>query len=278
MQTDHYPGVRGTQIFYRHLAADAPKAGLIIVHGYAEHSGRYAHVMERFAGAGWSCWAQDHRGHGKSARVMGLIESFEDVVEDLRMLHRRVREALPKKAPIFVWGHSGGGLATLRWLQRSQKDVQGAILTGASALVPSYVHPVVIALSHVLGRLTPKLPVQPFWNPDNLCRDKDIVAAAAADPLMYKGKVRARTGSELIKAMRKAAYHMPNVTIPLLVLHGEEDKLVDMEASEYIAAHASSHDLTFERIPGAKHELHNDPPAERAALFDRIEAWMNDRM
>ena len=105
----------GTRLLWRRLRPeDDARATLLFVHGLAEHSGRYLHVLENFAGAGYDCWAFDYRCHGESPGLRVHVDRFDEFVDDVAAAHRMVRDAVPNR-PLILVGHSQGGLLVLRY-------------------------------------------------------------------------------------------------------------------------------------------------------------------
>lgn len=263
----------GRPIFRRSLAPDRPRAIVLVVHGLSEHSGRYKHVMEHLAARGFACFAQDHRGHGRSARTLGDLESLDAVVGDLAVLHRDALAAFPG-LPVFLLGHSMGGLISTLYAQRTD-GLRGAVLNAAAMDVPDDVPVVVQKAARVLGKLTPRLGVQPFYKPHELTHDPAVVEAVERDPLFYKGRLRARTGAELLAGIRSAVRGLAQLEAPILVTHGSEDRTVPLRASEALFGGAASADKTFRLFEGMFHEVHNEPGRDEVLAV--WSGWLEDR-
>ncbi len=261
-------------IFYRRAMPATPRGVLLLSHGLHEHSGRHLHVMRTFAERGLVVYAEDHRGHGRTARTLGDLESIDAILADLGTLHRLALVAHPG-LPVFLLGHSMGGLLAVLYAERTD-GLAGAIINGAAIDVPDDIPPSVVRAATILGRLLPRLPVQPFYDPEALCDDPDILAATEADPLFYKGRIRARTGREMLKGIRTAVRDLAHIDLPLLVTHGSADRTVPLRTSELLHGAASSADKTLHIFDGMLHEVHN--MRARDEVFRVWGAWLEDRL
>lgn len=261
-------------VFYRSIVPAEPRAILILNHGVSEHSGRYAHVMRFFAERGIAVFAEDHRGHGRTARTLGDVESFDAILGDLAVLHRNALQRLPG-LPVFLLGHSMGGLLSVLYAERTP-GLTGAIFNAAALDVPDDVSPVLLAAVRVLAKLTPRLGVEPFYDPSSLTDDPAVIAAIEADPLFYKGKMRARTGNELVQGIRHAVASLANLRLPMLVTHGTADTTVPPRASEVLFGAATSHDKQLHFFDGMKHEVHNH--LARQEVLEYWWKWLETRL
>ena len=138
-------GIRGNDIYYQGWRPDgACRAVLVIVHGLAEHGGRYANLVERLVPRGYAAYALDHPGHGRSGGPRAYIGRFHEFTDGVALFVDRVRELEPDR-PLFLVGHSMGGLIGALYLIRHQGVCTGAILSGPSVKKPDNVSPVTIA-------------------------------------------------------------------------------------------------------------------------------------
>lgn len=266
----------GARLHYRSLSPAAePKGGVLISHGYAEHGGRYEGLMQALAAAGYASIAPDHRGHGMTASVLGLVDSFDALVADLSHYRERLAITHPGR-PIFMIGHSMGGMATLLHIIRHAPQLEGAVLIAPAIEVPDDIPGFMITVSKVLSRLTPKLAVQPFFDPTALSTLPEVQQAVITDPLFYRGKIRARTGAELYAAMVDVNATMGRVEVPLRLLHGEEDSLVKPRVSETVMSGVRSSEKSRRVFPKARHEILHEA-CEQEVLADIIE-WLDGRV
>jgi alpha-beta hydrolase superfamily lysophospholipase len=257
--------------YWHGWTVDVPVGVVVLVHGLHEHGGRYGHVAERLTASGYAVYAVDHPGHGRSPGVRGNIGSMAATVDGVDQLARLAGERHPG-APVFVYGHSLGGLIALQYLTgRPDARIRGAVIS-APALDTSAAAGVQRLVAPVLSRLLPNLGVLTL-DADTISRDPAVVAAYRADPLNHTGKVRARTGTEMMLAAAAMPERLRSLRMPLFVLHGGADRLMPPAASELVPAHAASTDVTRKVYDGLYHEPHNEPEQER--VLDDVVTWLD---
>jgi len=263
----------GRSVFYRCLAPSAAKAGILLVHGMGEHSGRYGWVMSRLAEAGFAVYAADYYGHGRSVPPGGVLADLRSVgkaLEDLRCVHET---ALQKHQglPWFLLGHSLGGTLSILYALQHPAELRGLVLSAAAVSLPAYVSPLLLKISAVLARLLPRLPIQSF-DYLTLSRRPEVIEALLQDPLYYKGKVRARTGYQLLRAFSEAGRRLGELRLPVLCLQGGADTQVDRGDAQRVYDGASSADKSVRIFPGLYHEILNEP--EREQVLEVILDWL----
>ncbi|HKF33162.1 MAG TPA: lysophospholipase [Jatrophihabitantaceae bacterium] len=248
----------------------APVRGVVVlVHGVHEHGGRYAHVGARLAAAGYPVYAVDHPGHGRSPGTRGNIGSMEETVAGVDAVARLAAERHPG-VPVFVYGHSLGGLIALQYITGTPIELRGAVLS-APAVDVNAGNPMQRAASGLLSRFTPNLGVMRI-DPATISRDPDVVRDYRTDPLNHVGKLRARTGAEILRTTLAMQPRLEALRLPLLLIHGSADKLVSPSTTEFVAAHAGTADLTVKVYDRGYHESHNEP--NKDAVLDDIVAWL----
>jgi len=270
-----FKGLRNLNLYYQcWLPSNEFKAILLIVHGLAEHSGRYTNLVNYFVPRGYAVYGFDQRGHGKSDGLRGYVDKFSNFVNDLNtflsIVHSRQHDAR-----IFMVGHSIGGTIAAAYAIFHQDDFDGLILSGATLKVGAGVSAGLIIAARVLSLLLPKAGLYVI-DATAVSRDKGVVSAYVSDPLVYRGKIRARLGIELIKAMETLQRQMPKIYLPILVLHGTADQLSDPEGSKILYARVSSRDKTLKLYEGFYHEIFNEPECEQ--VFADVEAWLATRV
>lgn len=270
-ETFNFTGLESLNIFCQSWHPEgAPCAVLLIVHGYAEHSGRYRHVAEHFAELGYVVYTLDHRGHGQSNGVRADVVRFEDYLADLKTFLGIVKEREPGRQ-VFLIGHSMGGAIATLFAARCGTDFDGLITSGAGVKVEGGVSPLLIRLSRIVAALAPRLPTVPL-DAEAVSRDLEVVARYRSDPLNYLGKVRARMGVQMLRAAELIATELPDTILPILILHGTADRLADPAGSQMIYDRVSSTDKTLRLYDGLYHELFNEPERERV-LAD-VATWL----
>lgn len=264
-------GHLSTGQYWQGWAPDEVTGVVILVHGLHEHGGRYAHVAQRLARSGYATYAADHLGHGRSPGTRGSIGSMAATVAGVDEVAALAVAEHPG-VPLFVYGHSMGGLVAAQYLTGTPSvPVRGAVLS-AAAVDLSSANALQQKVAPVLGRLLPDLGVLTL-DADAVSRDPAVVAAYRADPLNRMGKVRARTGAEMITAVAAMPERLRRLTMPVLVIHGGADRLVPPAASDFVATTVSSADVTHTVYDGLFHEPHNEPEQER--VLDDVVGWLD---
>jgi acylglycerol lipase len=258
------------------LPESKPKAVAVVVHGYGEHMGRYRHVVEALLERDYAVYGLDHRGHGQSEGVRAHVEHFDYFVDDLRLLVRQAQQSQPD-LPLVMIGHSMGGLIAARYALRYQSDLAALVLSGA-ALLPGAVNPLLVKLSGLIARIAPRLPVAPppVEGLTILSRDPAIIEAFTSDALCYKGKMRARIGYEILQAMGNTLSRARELQVPVLIMHGADDKYTNPQGSVQLHDGASSPDKTLKLWPDCRHEIFNE--LEKTIIIAYMLDWLDARV
>jgi alpha-beta hydrolase superfamily lysophospholipase len=274
-QQDHFQGVRDARIYYRSWLPNAePKAVLLIVHGLAEHGGRYAHVATHMVSRGHAVYAPDMVGHGRSEGARAFVRHFSDLVDTVATCLGFVREAQPGK-PVYLLGHSlGATIGACCFLDRGT-GLAGGVLSGVSVQMPDNVTPTTLLLAKALSALAPKTPVQGI-DAQGISRDPAVVQAYVSDPLVYTGRICARTGIELLKAQRRILAEASRIKLPVLMVHGSEDRISPLAGARPFYDAIASADKTLKVYEGLYHEVYNEP--EREQVLEDVTAWLETRL
>lgn len=266
----------GTELFWRGWLPAAPAAALLFVHGLAEHSGRYEATARHFAGSGLACYALDLRGHGLSGGRRVHVRRFEDYLEDVRCAAAFVR-GRTAGLPLFLVGHSMGGLTTLLYVLRRPEDVAGAVVSSPLlAPHPSAEPPALIkAAARVLSKVVPGLLMATKLDATALSRDKGVVDAYLKDPLVTC-KASPRWYTATVAAGAQALAFAPTLAVPLLLMQSGGDRLVDPEATRRWAEAAPRDRVDFVEWEGLYHEMFNEPERER--VYARVREWLETRL
>lgn len=233
-----------------------------IVHGYAEHGGRYAHVARALNEIGSVVYADDHLGHGRSEGERALIADFEHVVDDLETLAGIASTENPG-LPHFLVGHSMGGLLSARLAQRTPERFAGVAFCGAVIGDWDWAR-------EVLEQ--PELPYIPF-DALALSRDPNVGAAYADDPLVYHGQYKRPLLEAEAVALDHFAEEIDRLTMPVLFLHGTEDPFVPFQRSLQAVKDMPSEELTIHIYEGARHEVLNE--TNRDEVIGNLADWLS---
>ena len=249
----------------------APARGVVLLaHGYAEHLGRYEHVAAHLTAQGFAVYAVDHWGHGRSDGVPGFVTQFSVFTDGIELLLTKIEAAHPD-LPRFFIGHSMGGLIGAAHLLSHQSHYHGAILSGPAIMPADAPSKLMLLISRFLSRFFPKVGVLKL-DANGISRDPAVVADYLGDPLVYKGKIGARLAAELFDTMADVRTRSAAITLPLLIVHGDQDSLAAPAGSHYLIDHVSSVDKTLSLYPGLFHEVFNEP--EQTHVLGEVSGWI----
>jgi acylglycerol lipase len=272
---DTFRAADGTRLFERRWQpAEPARAVVVVVHGLAEHGGRYTRVAQHLVRAGYAVLAPDLRGHGRSEGPRARVRSFDQFLDDLELSLGRAREWMPGRQ-LFLLGHSMGGTTLTLLMLTRQPEVAGLILTGAVLTPGKDVSPATLMLAKLLGRLVPTVPLQRV-NSAAVSRDPAVVAAYDADPLNWHGGTQAGMAGAFLDAIERSVARLEALNVPLLILHGGADALSDAAGSRALHARARSTDKTLRVYDGLYHEILNEP--EQNQVLADITAWLDARV
>ncbi len=260
-------GTRGT-ISVREWPNERARYVALVVHGYGEHSGRYTQVAGVLVRHGAAVFAPDHQGHGRSAGERVVIEDFEDVVADVHTVAEAARAAHPG-LPVVVIGHSMGGLIAARYAQRYGDELAALVLSGP--VIGAWETPGRLLAHHEVHGEIPDIPI----NPAALSRDPAVGAAYAADPLVWHGPMKRPTLEAFVRTLDTVAEGGDVGRLPLLWLHGDDDRLVPLPGSRVGIEQLSGGELTEHVYPGARHEVFHETNkdgvfADLTRFLDRV--------
>ena len=275
----------GTRLFERTWRPEtAPTAAVLIIHGYAEHSGRYDWTARQLVTRGYAVFAFDLRGHGRSDGDRVFIRSMNEYLDDVEAALRRVaaetarvRDQAPG-LPVFLLGHSmGGGVLALYAGDRvprgdERAHVRGLIFSGAVLPAKGATGGILPRIMLLLARLFPKLRLRALAAAD-VSRDPAVVADYDSDPLNYRGKMPLGLIGAMIRGGRFVEKRMHDLNLPLLILHGSADQLVTTEGSQRLYDTAAALDKTLKIYEGLYHEILNEP--EKDLVIEDVGNWLD---
>jgi alpha-beta hydrolase superfamily lysophospholipase len=242
------------------------------VHGLAEHSGRYLHVLDHFANAGFDCWALDYRGHGQSPGLRVHVRTFDEFLTDLAAVRRLVTEVQPEK-PFFLVGHSQGGLIVLREALAHPQGLEGIVVSSPFlGMHPDAAPPAVLHMvANIVSTFAPTLMFSKVAEPSALSRDPLVPQAYIDDPLVST-TVSARWFTSVLAAHADTHAKASMLSVPALIMQSGNDLLTDPAATRSWVSDAPSDLVDYVEWEGLYHEMFNEP--EKEDVFERVEAWL----
>ena len=266
-------GAGGLKIFVRSWRPEkSSRAVIVLSHGFNSHSGYYLWAAEQLLASGLSVYALDYRGRGKSDGERYYVEKFSEYQGDL---DQTVKLARSREAglPVFVLGHSAGGVIACNYVLDNQKDIAGLICESFAYRVPA--PDFALAVLKGVSHLAPHAHVVRLKNED-FSRNPDVVAAMNADPLIAHETQPTRTMAELARADERLGREFGLITLPVLILHGTGDKVTKPSGSQQFFDEAGSSDKTLKLYDGHYHDLLNDVGKEQ--VMADIRRWISDRL
>ncbi len=246
------------------------RAAVLLVHGLGEHSSRYHHVAEHLTARGFAVYTLDHYGHGKSDGRQGYVERFSVYLDGVGALLAKARDEHPE-LPLFLVGHSMGGLIAATFLLENQDAFRACVLSGPALKTDQAPPALLLALNRLLSKLIPTLPMIQL-DATAVSRDPAVVEAYVSDPLIHHGKLSARLIAEFSATMDNTLPRASEIRIPVLVMHGEKDSLTAPSGSQEFFENASCDDKTLKIYPGLFHEIFNEP--EKETVLADMSAWL----
>ncbi|MGV0643858.1 lysophospholipase [Mycolicibacterium sp. XJ2546] len=270
-----FDGVRDVRIVYDVWTPDREPRGVVLIcHGYAEHARRYDHVAQRFGEAGLLTYALDLRGHGRSGGKRVYLRNIGEYTADFGTLVGIAAREHPDLNRV-VLGHSMGGGVVFAYGTEHRDEYTAMVLSGPAVYAQDAVSSAMIAVAKIVGAVLPGLPVEQLET-EAVSRDPEVVAAYLADPLVHHGKLPAGIAKALLKVGETMPQRAAKLTAPLLIVHGEHDKLIPVEGSRRLLECVASTDAHLKVYPELYHEVFNEP--ERALVLDDVTAWIEAKL
>jgi lysophospholipase len=263
----------GLRLFWHTVTPEPAVAHVAVLHGYAEHLGRYSELTHALASAGYAVHLLDMRGHGQSGGKRAHCDSFDEYLKDLDVFLGCV-EKVANGAPIFLLGHSHGSLIAARYLLDKPAAVRAAILMSPYFRLKLTVSPLKIWAGKLVGKVVPSLPMRNDLKAEQLTRDVAIQNATKADPL-YQRIATPRWFAESTAAQETVLRRATEFVTPFILLFGGKDPIADPAAGREFYEAATSKDKQMKLYDGLLHELAHEP--ERDLVFRDIVAWLDER-
>ena len=267
----------GITFFVRGWEPDTdPKALIALVHGLGEHTGRYLHVGKAMTDAGFAMAGFDLRGHGKTGGARGHSSSLDTYMQDIRQFFRLMTQRYPN-IPHFLYGHSLGGLLSLSYAIQYGEALKGVIVTGAALRSSLQEQKTKIAIAKLIGSFLPAMTIQSGLDPTTISRDQKVVDAYVSDKLVHYS-TSFGFGKAALSAIDLCFARAGEFAIPLLMMHGTDDRLTYPSGSEDFArlVGEAGNDVTLKLWDGLYHELHNEP--EKTEVFTFMTEWLDKQL
>ena len=269
----HLDSQYGGKRFWQSWPAPEPLAALVVIHGIGEHGGRYARLAGYLGAHGISVFALDHRGHGRSEGKRGAIKDADHLEGDIdHFINQIVR---PLGLPIYLYGQNLGGSLALAHAIRHPGRVDGLILS-APFVYTTFLPQEMAIVMEGLSTFMPSVPGYRL-SPQLLSSDAKEVNAFRKDPLNIRDALPVKSVSEILGIMAQIREHIGELTLPLLVLHGEDDPLVTIESSQKLISACDCPDKLLLTYPGLFHDLLSAKSGDRRIVTQDILDWLSRR-
>jgi len=245
---------------------------VVIVHGVGEHLNRYHWLTETLTQHGYDCVLYDQRGHGRSAGSRIYVSNFTDFVDDLVQVHELATKR-QNGTSLYVFGHSMGSIVVLLEVLRHPEHWDGVIVAGCPLIPLARLPPWLEPIGRLAAVLAPKARIRTGIKASDISHDPKVVQEYTQDVLVEQ-KITLQWGTKFLDALDEVNHHAAEITKPILLLHGEADRIADVKGSEQLFCKLSASDKTLKTYPGLFHELHNEPERDRLTVFIDILNWL----
>lgn len=268
-----YQTSTGAKRHFHFFMADPEKASVLLIHGLGEHVLRYEDVAEGFTSEGFSLLGFDLPGHGRSAGKRGHIRHFGEFISEVK----EFRQFLETRDlhPIFVMGHSLGGLIAFHYGLTNPSGVKGIVLSSPGLKVRMKVPSWKIALGKGFSSLFPGFTQDSDLPPESISTQPEEVEKYRNDPLVHS-KITARFFVEMTRAMEEVFQKSRDFTLPVIIIQGEEDPLVDPEGAKMLFKTIGSADKELRLYSGSYHEVFHD--LVRGQALRDVSRWLEKHL
>jgi alpha-beta hydrolase superfamily lysophospholipase len=284
-EADYFVNKKGLYIYTRSIIPKNPKAVIFFIHGLGEHSGRngYLNLYKRFESLNYAVLSLDHQGHGRSNGTRSHVESYNDFLDDIQQFIEisLAKKDFPKDIPAFIFGHSMGGALTVGTLLRNYiPNLKGAVLSSPALNLhqDKNYSDFIRAIGTQIAYILPKVEVVPHKSAHGrISKNSEACEAYDVDPLNDRIGIRAGLGHELVSLSEDIDRRYHEISIPLLIFHGEKDRVVDVDASHVLyQSKASPGNKTLKLYPEMLHEIWEDEVKEEAIQI--LTDWVTERL
>jgi alpha-beta hydrolase superfamily lysophospholipase len=258
---------------YRVTPTVQTRAAVVFLHAFADHAGRHERTMRRLADRGIIAYAYDHRGHGRSPGRRAFVSDFDGLCDDALMMIDAVA-ARESQHPLFVLGAGMGGIVALHVALQRPDMFSGLVLVGPTFSGGSSTSGVMRKLNPLLANFIPMAAAESH-DIRALSRNPTVVEEFRADPLTHNGGIPSQTGQALGRAAEHALARAPEIRVPVLIVHGEDDKIASIRGSQHFVEASGNPQHHLYAVPAGHHEPFNDPGGD--TLVDEVGIWIRER-
>jgi len=276
--TNTITNIRGYKLFSRYWNPKADPRGLVFLcHGFGEHLGWYEELAEELRDSGLLVFGHDHQGHGLSEGKRAFVESVDEFSQDVIQHCTDVKSQYPG-LPMFLYGHSMGGMISVHTVLRNSSFFKGMMLEGPLIIPdPHEVTPTRLLLGRLISPLLPEMQMGRI-RVEQVTSDTEMQARLNSDKLRWTGGVKLGLGLAFLTCLENMHKNLKGVSLPLLILHGENDSLCQPAGSHLLAREASSKDKRIKIFKGASHHLILEEKSIRKEVLGDIKKWIMDRL
>lgn len=271
-QTGELTSTDGKKLFYQTWKKAEPKGIVIICHGVGEHSDRYTNFLDSVQDTELSVYGLDHRGHGRSEGKKGHIMSFDEYIDDFNLLVKIARDE-NNSLPLIIMGHSMGGVIAFKYVLKYGQNFAGLILSSAGLKTKVEVPPFKAKAALFLSKTFPSLTMSSGLDSGMLSHDQNVIEAYLKDPLVHD-QVSSRWYTEFVSAGQECLKRATELALPLLIIHGQADGIVDCRGSEEVMEKAGSRDKELYIFEHLYHETMNEIAADREKVLTIVKTWI----
>ncbi|XP_068759092.1 monoglyceride lipase-like [Montipora capricornis] len=274
-----FRNANGKKIFTKYWKhSDEPRALVFICHGFGEHSSRYEAFGTALAEQGYLAFSHDHIGHGHSEGERVQVDDFSQYVRDV---FKHIDEVAADNTgkPIFMFGHSMGGTIAILSVLKRPSFFTGAVFSAPAVQPdPAKTSSCLAFLGRIAAFVAPSYQIQPPVDPSQLSRDPVQVEKYANDPLVWHEGLKAKWTAEILEAMNDIQKNASKITLPYLLVHGDDDQVVLIDGSHFLQQHSPSTDKTFKVYEGGRHELLNEIQELSSKVLQDILDWIKQKL
>ncbi len=271
-----FKGVNDVKIYFQGwLPENKPKGIILIVHAFAEHSGRYKNIVNKLIPLNYAIYAHDLRGHGKSEGLKNYVDSMDQFIEDLKKFYDIIKEKSPR-LPIFMLGHSFGSLIIVYFTKKYENLLNGIIIAAMGTRTGGKSNGFMRAIAKIFSKLAPRISMNPGLNPELLSHDLDVIEDYKNDPLVNYKKITTRLGYIMIKSFRAVPSFISELKLPMLMQCGSEDRLI--YGAEEIKDMFTMDDKVIKIYDGLYHEVYNESETYRKEVLTDLSMWLEEHL